>query len=269
LFAVPTLPSHRLTLVLGKPGTGKTVFALQILVNGAQRGEAALYVSFARHSGALLASAAGFGWDLTQMEAQKLVLLLSRQQRIRPSARSWDLGRDLQELRTKAANLGAQRIIFDGLDRWLPAANDPMAALEGVYRIRDWLFENQFMGLITTTLGEEPNSLMQYAADCTIVLRESEPPKNALRHLHLAKRRGGRLLEEELPFIIGTAGIELLPRRAPEVGQGVTRTRPHREVFPAGAELIKGIQTLDRFLEVKQAELDFQLARQAVSCLYQ
>ena len=41
------LPSGRTTLVMGGPGCGKTVFALQALVNGARRNkEAGLFVAF-------------------------------------------------------------------------------------------------------------------------------------------------------------------------------------------------------------------------------
>ena len=123
-FVSPPLPPNSLTLVLGKPGAGKTVFALQMLVNGAQRGEPALFVSFARNARGLLTSAAGFGWDLAQMEAHKLILLLSRRQRSLPKNGRPDLGRALEVLRAKATDLGARRIIFDGLDLWLPAAEE-------------------------------------------------------------------------------------------------------------------------------------------------
>ena len=41
------LPGGRTTLLMGGPGCGKTVFALQTLVNGARlQGEASIFVAF-------------------------------------------------------------------------------------------------------------------------------------------------------------------------------------------------------------------------------
>jgi circadian clock protein KaiC len=59
------LPRERTTLVMGGPGCGKTVFALQALVNGAQQAhEAGVFVAFEESTSQIVANAATFGWDL-------------------------------------------------------------------------------------------------------------------------------------------------------------------------------------------------------------
>lgn len=40
------LPAHRLYLVQGEPGTGKTTLALQFLLEGVKKGEKSLYITF-------------------------------------------------------------------------------------------------------------------------------------------------------------------------------------------------------------------------------
>lgn len=56
------LPRRRTTLLIGEPGAGKTVFALQSLVNGASRwGEPGIFVAFEENSQEIIENAATFG----------------------------------------------------------------------------------------------------------------------------------------------------------------------------------------------------------------
>src|SRR5277367_7053260 len=73
------LPRNRTSLILGGPGAGKTVFALQALVNGAgQFGEPGIFVAFEEDSRRIVANAATFGWDLPALERRKLFFLDAR-----------------------------------------------------------------------------------------------------------------------------------------------------------------------------------------------
>ena len=56
------LPVGRTTLVLGAPGAGKTVFALECLVNGARlHREPGIFVAFEENSQEIMANASTFG----------------------------------------------------------------------------------------------------------------------------------------------------------------------------------------------------------------
>jgi circadian clock protein KaiC len=70
------LPRGRTTLVMGGPGSGKTVFALQTLVNGALRDkEASLFVAFEENPHQIIANTATFGLDLPALVRKKLFFL--------------------------------------------------------------------------------------------------------------------------------------------------------------------------------------------------
>ena len=58
------LPAQRLYLFQGAPGTGKTTFALQLLLAGRARGESCLYVTLSETREELQAVAASHGWSL-------------------------------------------------------------------------------------------------------------------------------------------------------------------------------------------------------------
>ena len=64
------LPRGRTTLVMGGPGCGKTVFALQALVHSAkQTGLAGVFVAFEESASDLVANFASLGFDLARAEA--------------------------------------------------------------------------------------------------------------------------------------------------------------------------------------------------------
>jgi KaiC/GvpD/RAD55 family RecA-like ATPase len=55
-----------MTPIEGGPGSGKTVMALQTLVNGARNeNEPGIFVAFEESSERITANAAKFGWDLS------------------------------------------------------------------------------------------------------------------------------------------------------------------------------------------------------------
>lgn len=58
------LPAGGSTLVLGPSGCGKTALALRFIVQGLEKGERGLYVTFQENPKQLIQKAASFGWDL-------------------------------------------------------------------------------------------------------------------------------------------------------------------------------------------------------------
>ena len=66
------LPADRLYLIQGRPGTGKTTLALQFLLEGAQRGERAVYVTLSETASELRGIAASHGWSLADVELCQL-----------------------------------------------------------------------------------------------------------------------------------------------------------------------------------------------------
>src|SRR6185437_5353072 len=57
------LPHGRTSLVMGGPGSGKTVFSLQFLINGVRPyGDPGIFVAFEETSERIQANAEGFNW---------------------------------------------------------------------------------------------------------------------------------------------------------------------------------------------------------------
>jgi circadian clock protein KaiC len=73
------LPRGRTTLLAGGPGCGKTIFALQFLVNGARDfAEPGIFVAFEESSRRIVANAESFGWRLSQLRRKKLLFVVEK-----------------------------------------------------------------------------------------------------------------------------------------------------------------------------------------------
>ena len=65
------LPSHRIHLIEGHPGAGKTTLGLQFLLEGVKRGESCMYITLSETAEELRANAASHGWDLSGIHMQE------------------------------------------------------------------------------------------------------------------------------------------------------------------------------------------------------
>jgi circadian clock protein KaiC len=224
------LPRGRTTLVMGGAGCGKTVFALQTLVNGAQHArEAGIIVAFEESAAQIISNAATFGWNLPALTKKKLFFLDARLSPDVVQAGEFDLAGMLNVLETKAREMHATRIVFDGIDVLLGLLNDPVAERREIYRIRDWLLRTNLTGMITQKAGnletDARYSFLQFMVDCVVVLRHQVVDGSAFRNLRVVKFRGSGFSGDEFPISIGANGMQLITRGPSELRYVVTDER--------------------------------------------
>ena len=224
------LPRARSTLVIGGPGCGKTVFALQSLVNGAHRAkEASIFVAFEESTGQIIANAATFGWDLPALVKKKLFFMNAQLSPDVVKAGDFDLVGMLAVLRAKAIELEATRIVFDGIDVLLGLLDDPVAERRELYRIRDWLIETGLTGIITQKAaaleGNHRYNYLQFMVDCVVVLRHQVIDGSAFRNLRVMKYRGSGFAADEFPITLTVDGLRLTNRGPTELKYEVTDER--------------------------------------------
>jgi circadian clock protein KaiC len=223
------LPSGRTTLVMGGPGCGKTVFALQALVNGARVKQAGIFVAFEESTRQIIANAATFGWDLPALEKEKLFFLDAHVSPDDVKAGEFDLIGMLTLLEAKAADLHATHIVFDGIDVLLALLDDPAVERRELYRIRDWLLRTGLTGIITQKVGgqeaDQRYGFLQFMVDCVVVLRHQVADGSAFRHLRVMKFRGSGFAGDEFPITLTSAGLQLTNRGPTELQYTVTDER--------------------------------------------
>jgi len=224
------LPRGRTTLVMGGPGCGKTVFALQALVTGAhQRKEAGIFVAFEESTRQIIANAATFGWDLPGLEEKKLFFLDARLSPQVVKVGEFDLAGMLSLLQAKADEIHAKWIVFDGIDVLLSLLDDPAAERREIYRIRDWLLQTDLTAIITQKVnaieGDQRYSFLQFMVDCVVVLRHQVVDGSAFRNLRVMKYRGSGFAGDEFPITLTPQGFQLTNRGPTELQYEVTDER--------------------------------------------
>ncbi|MEO8620600.1 MAG: circadian clock protein KaiC [bacterium] len=220
------LPRNRTTLVMGGPGCGKTVFALQSLVNGAEvEAEAGIFVAFEESTQQIVENAATFGWDLPALVSKKLFFLDARLSPDVVKAGEFDLAGMLGVLKKKADDLEARCIVFDGIDVLLALLDDPIAERREIYRIRDWLAETGLTGIITQKAGADADhryGFLQFMVDCVVILKHQVVDGSVFRHLRVMKYRGSGFSGDEFPISLTADGLQLTNRGPTELRYAVS-----------------------------------------------
>ncbi len=264
------LPQGRTTLLLGGPGSGKTVFALQMLVNGAHENEPGILVTFQDSPQQVVENAASFGLNFAELEKRKLVFLDAR---IRPNiVKSIDLYLRgmLAAIKVVANEIGAKRIVFDSLEALLSVLAGEAARRNEILRLRDWLMESGITAIIATQAeGEGPSppqreDSLQSMADCVVCLKRPAGDPAAPRTLRVLKCCDSGFVKGEIPFVIGAMGFEVgRPPADAHVPAGKGPAGIVREIALTQEDFQARIKSIKHQLEIRKAELDFLMRSQA------
>lgn len=128
------IPRLRTTLLMGGPGSGKTVLALKMLVGAAQNGTPGIFVAFEENARRVSANGKTFGWDMEALEKKRLFFLDARMRSDVVKAGAFDLSGLLAALSAVVKEMGAKVIVFDAIDVLLSLLNDPAAECRELYR---------------------------------------------------------------------------------------------------------------------------------------
>ncbi len=224
------LPRNRTTLVLGGAGAGKSIFALQALVNAArERKEAGIFVAFEESTGAIFANAATFGWGLPALAKSALFFLDARLSPTVVQAGDFELSGMLAILEAKKQELAASWIVLDGIDVLLSLLQNPSAEMREIYRLRDWLQHNHLTAIITAKLDGGTTSpanygFMQFMADCVIRFDRRLEQGTSVRRLEITKYRGSDFAPGEFSLNFGRHGMDVVaPGRAETLHEASTQ----------------------------------------------
>jgi len=209
------LPRHRTSLLIGGPGAGKTVFALQCLVNAARRKRGpGIFVAFEESPAHIIANGSTFDWGLASLPAKELFFFDAHLSPTLVKAGDFDLAAMLAILAAKKREIGAEWIVFDGIDVLLTVLQDPGAEMREIYRLRDWLEENGLTAILTAKLdsrGAEAvhYGFLQFMVDCVVRLERSQEDRIAVQSIQITKYRGSGYAAAEYPLSFGPSGVSV------------------------------------------------------------
>jgi circadian clock protein KaiC len=241
------LPRGRTTLLLGGPGSGKTVFALQYLINGARNyGKPGIFVAFEETAERVMDNAASFDWKLAQLQRKRLLFIDAQPNFELVQTGDFDLCGMLAGLGLQATQMKARRIVFDALDVLLALLPDLAARRREIYRLHEWLVNRGLTCIFTlkasaeapNSITEQPYGFMQFMVDCSVILNHSVVAGVSQRNMRVQKYRGSSFDENESPFVIGDRGFDV----------AIVRTLGRADVKVTNERVTSGIKRLDTML---------------------
>ncbi len=211
------LPAKRISLVLGSPGSGKTVLGVELLYRGALQGQPGIFFGFEESADAIRENGATMGWDLAALEKENKLFIMQGQ--IDPEAvinGEFSIKPLLAIISGKAKEMGAKVIVLDALDVLLRIYLEPQRVRAELHTLNNW-FNSQGITVVITLKPSEnvPRMMFQdffYSmSDFVLSLDARVTQQVATRRLRVVKYRGSGFERNECPYVISRNGIRIIP----------------------------------------------------------
>jgi len=212
------LPPHRLFLIEGEPGAGKTTIALQFLLEGLRLGETVLYITLSETEEELHDVASSHGWTLDGIHLLELNALSERLKDdstytvYHPS--DVELGETTKLIRGEIERLNPARVVIDSVSELRILSDTALRFRREMLGLKQYFAGRKCTVIILDdrSLGEEEHRIQSIAHGVIRLEREAREYGNIRRQLHVVKMRGVQFREGQHDFVINMGGVEIFPR---------------------------------------------------------
>jgi circadian clock protein KaiC len=211
------LPTNRMYLVRGGPGTGKTTLGLQFLQEGRAQGESVLYITLSESEQELMLVAGSHGWSLDGIAVHGLARI---EQMIKPEAQSsilhpseHELGRTLKVIQDEIVRARPRRVVIDSLAELRLLAQNPLRFRRQILNLKSFFSSNDTTVLLLDEHNPDTEPQVQTLVHGVIELQMRNPEFGPTRRrMSVLKLRGVKYRAGYHDFVINTGGLDVFPR---------------------------------------------------------
>jgi len=224
-------PEGRVILVIGGPGSGKTIMCGQFLYKGIyENKENGVFVSLDESKDHFYSEMQQFGWDFRKAEAERKFAFIdaTRMSRVamlkeelyKEESRSLrgkqlSIDRLIEELQAKIQWINAKRVAVDTLAALIYRFPDPIERRTTVVDLIESLADLAVTTLVTTELGYlglERNALEEeFLVHGVIMMQTLFSGGTTTKAIQVEKMREAKVNASLVPYSIDRNGIEVFP----------------------------------------------------------
>jgi len=205
------VPRGHTVTVLGSFGTGKTTFGIQFLVQGMINGEKGIFISLEEDPDSIVASAAGFGWDLaTPLKEKRLAIV-----KLEPADARTTVMKVRSELPKFIKDFGADRVVVDSVSLLNMMFPDDVERRARLFSLSQQIKTTGATAIFTAeTKDDNPRAsrdgLVEYISDGVISLqsreKESGDVQLAMQVMKMRRLKHSRAVK---PYTIDDDGLNV------------------------------------------------------------
>ncbi|MBT4870802.1 MAG: AAA family ATPase [Candidatus Diapherotrites archaeon] len=216
-------PEGRSFLVSGGTGTGKTIFAVQFLMEGAAQGEPGVYLTLDERPDLIREDMLRFGWNMRQLEDSEQLKIIDgtiakigipSDEEFSLPATGFDLDKLLLELMRTIKKIKARRVVIDSIPALGMNFENEHDVRKAILKIIYLLSRAGVTTLLTTEVNEGSKQFGKYGveefvSDGVIVLHYMGIGTQSNRTLHIRKMRATKHSEDLHPLEITESGLKI------------------------------------------------------------
>jgi len=215
-------PKGRAILVTGTMGTGKTIFGMQYIYEGAKMGEPGVYLTMEEKPKNLRSEMAKVGMDVASLEKKgKLAIIdaslvrlgLESDEEFTLSPESFDVNHLIQNVIMTAKNIGAKRIVIDALPSLdILLDEDRHKVRNTIIELAYLLQENDLTALLLSEITTDGTTISrhgveEFVVDGVVVLSKVEALDKRMLTIHKMRQTKHQL--KPVTLTITNKGVSL------------------------------------------------------------